>query len=110
LIDTFNRVSKECGTFDRICAGGPAPNPFYTTTDAQGAPSMELRTLFSQEMIRRGVLMPWMAFSFRHGDAELRTTEDALRGALQVCAKAMTEGVGSYLSGPAIRPVFRRFN
>lgn len=110
LIDTFNRVSRECGTGERIRAGGPAPNPYYLTLDEKGAPSFELRTLFAQEMIRHGVLMPWMAFSYRHGDTELQQTEEALRGALQVCAKAIAEGVGRYLDGPAIRPVFRRFN
>jgi len=110
LISLFNRVAAESGLQDRIRAGGPAANPYYLTTDAAGAPSFELRTLFSQEMIRRGVLMPWMAFSYRHGDEELRQTETALRGAMAVCAKAVAEGFGGYLEGPVIKPVFRRYN
>lgn len=110
LVDTFNRVAAECGVADRIRAGGPAANPYYLTLDAQGSPSFELRTLFAQEMIERGVLMPWLAFSYRHGDAELAQTEQALRGALQVCARAIAEGTQKFLKGPAIRPVFRRFN
>lgn len=110
LISTFNRVAGEFGLQDRIRASGPAANPYYLTLDASGAPSLELRTLFSQEMIRRGVLMPWMAFSYRHGDAQLRETEAALRGAMEVCAKAVAEGIDTYLSGPAIKPVFRRYN
>jgi glutamate-1-semialdehyde 2,1-aminomutase len=110
LMSTFNRVAAECGVQDRIRAAGIAPNPYYVTTDANGAPAFDLRTLFSQEMIKHGVLMPWMAVAYRHGEAEMRLTEQALRGAMEVCAKAIENGVGEYLVGPSIKPVFRRFN
>lgn len=110
LITTFNKVAQECGVGDRIRSGGIAPNPYYLTTDASGAPAFDLRTLFAQEMIKRGVLMPWMAVSYRHGDAEMQMTEQALRGAMEVCAKAIEGRVSDYLVGPTIRPVFRRFN
>jgi glutamate-1-semialdehyde 2,1-aminomutase len=110
LIAMFNRVAAEHGIERHLKAAGPAPNPYYMTTDASGKPWMELRTLFSQEMIRRGVLMPWMAFSYRHGEDELRQTHEALQHAAAVCAKAIAEGVDQYLEGPAIKPVFRRFN
>ena len=110
LVGLFNRLSSEHGLQERIRAAGPAANPYYLTLDEKGAPSFELRTLFSQEMIRRGVLMPWMAFSYRHGAEQLRDTEAALRGAFEVCAKAVEQGLDRYLEGPAIKPVFRRFN
>lgn len=110
LVGLFNRLSSEHGLQERIRAAGPAANPYYLTLDDKGAPSFELRTLFSQEMIRRGVLMPWMAFSYRHGEEQLRDTEAALRGAFEVCAKAVEQGLDHYLEGPAIKPVFRRFN
>lgn len=110
LISTFNRISNECGLLDQIKAAGPAANPYYATIDVMGNPSFELRTLFSQEMIRRGVLMPWLAFSYRHGSEQLRDTETALRGSMDVCKKALAEGMEGYLNGPTIKPVFRRFN
>jgi glutamate-1-semialdehyde 2,1-aminomutase len=61
-------------------------------------------------MIRNGVLMPWIAPSFAHGDAELQRTLDAARKALAVYAQALEQGVERFLQGPAIKPVFRKFN
>lgn len=110
VVALFNRVSAECGTAAYIRAGGPAPSPWYLTMDSAGTPSMELRTLFAQELIKNGVLMPWLALSFRHGPDELEQTELALRAAMSVCARALTDGFDKYLSGRVIKPVFRRFN
>ena len=71
---------------------------------------LELRTLFSQEMIDNGVLIPWIALSLAHGDRELDITLEAARKALAVYARALDEGVQAHLKGRAIRPVFRRHN
>jgi glutamate-1-semialdehyde 2,1-aminomutase len=54
--------------------------------------------------------MPWIAPSFSHGDAELQRTLDAARKALAVYAQALEQGVERFLQGPAIKPVFRKFN
>lgn len=110
LIAMFNRVAEANGILKYIKADGPAPNPYYATLDESGKPWFELRTLFSQEMIKNSVLMPWLAFSFRHGDAELRQTEVALDRAMAVCKRGISEGIDKYLNGPVIKPVFRRFN
>lgn len=90
--------------------GGPACSPYYVTLDETGAVSPALRTLFSQEMIRNGVLMPWIALSYRHGDTELAATEAAIDRAFAVYREALTHGVEKYLEGPVIKPVFRKFN
>ena len=71
---------------------------------------MKFRTLFSQEMIRQGVLIPWIAVSLAHADAELAITIEAARKALKVYASALTDGVEKYLEGPEIKPVFRKYN
>jgi glutamate-1-semialdehyde 2,1-aminomutase len=71
---------------------------------------LALRTLFSQEMIRNGILMPWIALSYRHGDAELAATERALSQAFAVYRRALEDGVEKYLQGPVIKPVFRKYN
>ena len=110
LIDLINAVAREFGVADSLSAGGVPCSPFYATLDAQGNPSLELRSLFAQEMVRNGVLMPWIALSYRHGDKELELTERALRSTLPIYAQALERGASSYLQGPAIKPVFRRFN
>lgn len=110
LINVFNRVATDHGMQKYIKAAGPAANPYYATVDIEGAPWLALRTLFAQEMIRQGVLMPWMAVAYRHGEFELRRTENALQQAMSVCARAVGEGIEKYLLGPEIKPVFRRYN
>jgi glutamate-1-semialdehyde 2,1-aminomutase len=110
LIGLINRKAVEHGIESHFKAGGVACSPYYSTLDSQGNPSLELRTLFSQEMIRNGVLIPWIALSFSHKDAEFDFTANALDESFSVYAKALEDGVGQYLSGPVIKPVFRKYN
>ena len=98
------------GLQDHVFMEGPAIALNYVTRDADGAPSLPLRTLFAQEMLRRGVMMPWLAISQAHGDTELAMTVDAFDGALAVYRRALDGGVDTQLSGPAIKPVFRTHN
>jgi glutamate-1-semialdehyde 2,1-aminomutase len=110
LVELINRVSKEFGTQASLLAGGIACSPYYSTLDRDGQPSLPLRTLFAQEMVRNGVLMPWIALSYRHREAELALTEKALRATLPVYRRALDEGCAGLLEGEPIKPVFRRFN
>jgi glutamate-1-semialdehyde 2,1-aminomutase len=110
LLALMNQMASKHGVSDSFKAGGVACSPYYVTLDRAGANSLQLRTLFAQEMIRGGVLMPWIALSYRHGEAELAATAQALDGAFAVYRRAMDEGVERYLRGPAIKPVFRKFN
>jgi glutamate-1-semialdehyde 2,1-aminomutase len=110
LIALIQQKSEEHGVANSLKAGGFPCSPYYQTLDENGAISLPLRTLFVQEMVRNGVLMPWIALSWRHGEDELKLTERALDLALPVYKKALAEGVDRYLEGPAIKPVFRKFN
>ncbi len=80
------------------------------TKDKTGNVSLALRTLFSQEMIKNGVLMPWIAISYAHGQKELEITLDAVEKSLKIYSLALEQGTDNYLKGAAIRPVFRRYN
>ena len=110
LISLMNRKASEYGIGASFKTGGIACSPYYATLNSDGINSLELRTLFSQEMINNGVLMPWIALAYRHSDAELELTERALDATFKVYARAFSEGVDKYLVGPAIKPVFRKFN
>lgn len=110
LLALMERMAKVHGIEKCFKVGGIPCSPYYLTLDEAGNNSLALRTLFSQEMIRQGVLMPWIALSYRHGEEELAITELALDKALAVYRKALDEGVDKYLVGPAIKPVFRKFN
>lgn len=110
LRDGLTALAKERSLQNYFAMDGPAICLNYLTRDADGKPSLSFRTLFSQEMIARGVLMPWIAVSLSHGDEELAMTMDAAKGALDIYAKALEEGVEKYLRGPSVKPVFRKFN
>lgn len=110
LIATMRRLAQVHGIENSFKVIGVDCLPQYLTFDASGANSLALRTLFSQEMIRNGVLMPWIGQCYRHGEEELALTERAIDKTFAVYSKAMEEGVDKYLQGPAIKPVFRKFN
>jgi glutamate-1-semialdehyde 2,1-aminomutase len=110
LVDMLNQQAAAFGIAHSFKAAGVACSPYYTTTDVEGRPSLALRTLFSQEMIKAGVLMPWIALSYRHQETEFAKTEQAVHGAFDVYRRALAEGVDKYLVGPAIQPVFRKYN
>jgi glutamate-1-semialdehyde 2,1-aminomutase len=110
LLEMLQRQAKAHGIEQSFRVGGAACSPYYLTLDAAGANSLELRTLFLQEMVRHGVLMPWIALSYRHDERELALTEHAVAQTFGVYRRALEDGVGRYLEGPVIKPVFRRFN
>jgi glutamate-1-semialdehyde 2,1-aminomutase len=95
---------------DFFTVEGPAIALNVVTRDGDGQPSMAMRTLFLQEMLRRGVMMPWIAVSQAHGETELDLTSEALDGALGVYRRALEEGVERHLIGPVVKPVFRTRN
>lgn len=104
------RQAEAHGLSHSFKVGGAHCSPYYLTLDTAGANSLPLRTLFAQEMVRNGVMMPWIALSYRHGPAELAATERALEQSFAVYRRALEEGVEKYLVGPAIKPVFRKHN
>ena len=110
LIDGMNNIAKGFGIQDYFEASGIPCSPGYSTKDNQGNISLAFRTLFSQELINNGVLMPWIALSYAHQNNELEITLEAVKKSLKVYAKALEEGIENYLIGSAIKPVFRTFN
>ena len=89
---------------------GPPISLSYTFFDVNGDPSLALKTLFQQELVKHNVLMPWISFSLSHGQIELEKTYDAVNKALKVVASAIRSDISQYLEGNPIKPVFRRYN
>lgn len=110
LRDVLLDCADAAGVATHFAVEGPAISLNYTLFDDQGATSLPLRTLFAQELAAAGVLMPWIAVSNSHGDAELEHTADAATKAMEVVARALEDGVEPLLIGPAVKPVFRRYN
>ena len=81
----------------------------FGTNDADRKPSQPMRTLFLQETIRRGVIAPALVVSYSHSDRDIDLTIEIVGEALAVYRKALEEGVGKYLQGRPVKPVFRPF-
>ena len=82
----------------------------YETRDSEKRPSQEFRTLFLQEILKRGILAPSFIVSYSHTDQDIARTVEAVHAALVVYQKALDEGIGKFLVGRPVKPVYRRFN
>ena len=82
----------------------------FQTLGPDGKPSQAYRSLFLQETIRRGVLMPSLVVSYSHTDSDIDATVEAVDGALEVYARAIEDGAERYLVGRPSQIVYRRYN
>lgn len=110
LMEGMNGIAQELGIAEQFSFVGVPCSPNFLTRDGKGDMSLEFRTLFVQEMVKNGVLMPWVALSYSHGDAEIAVALEAARKSLEVYRRALTEGIEPFLEGRAIKPVFRKYN
>jgi len=108
--DGINDIAKKLGLSEYFKIGGFACSPTVECKNIKQEPDLEFHTLFSQEMIKKGVLIPWIAFSQVHGDVELKITLEAAEASLQIYKKALESDIHNYLVGPAVKPVWRTYN
>ncbi len=106
----MNEAIARHGLQDHVRLSGRPCCLAYATLDRKGEPSQAFRTLFLQETIRRGVLMPSLVVSYTHSDTDIARTVDAIDGALGIYARALDDGVHTYLTGRPSQVVYRRFN
>jgi glutamate-1-semialdehyde 2,1-aminomutase len=111
LIEELNKAAEEAQIpKDRFRAGGVPCSPWYAFYEPDGAQSFPLRTLFLQEMINHGVIINYIAPSWSHKSVHVEKTIAAARESLRVVQRALDGGVDGLLIGPAVKPVFRKYN
>ena len=113
LRSEFNKICQGLGIENQFSLIGPSVALEIQSNDLLGNHSFGLKTLFLQEMAKMNVLVSngnSFAQSFSHGRKELNITLDAFEVALNVCALALEQGVENFLSGPPVKPVFRKYN
>jgi glutamate-1-semialdehyde 2,1-aminomutase len=98
-----NGLQGHFGVVSRDC------NLLFFTFDANKKPSQPLRTVFQQELIRRGIVAPSFVVSYSHTDGDIDRTIEAIFESLAIYKRALTEGHEKYLEGRPVKPVFRRF-
>ena len=110
-MDGVNRIALEVGAEKYVSTSGYGCKPGFAFYDEKGEVSAVARTLFLQETIAEGLLMPYMVPSLAHTPEVIEFALSAIRPAL-VKIKAAAEGCGlaNALKGPAVKPVFRKFN
>ncbi len=110
LRNGLNQAIDELGLQEYFQIIGQPCNLIYVTRDQQKERSQAFRTLFMQEMIRRGILGPSLVVSRVHDDIAIDQTIEALAAALVIYQQALSDGVEKYLIGRPVKPVFRRYN
>ena len=103
-----DEIAAEFGLSDYFELRGRPCNLIYVTRDERRTRSQPFRTLFMQELIKRGVLGPSFVVSYSHSDADIDFTIEAVRGALEVYRQGLDGGVQSVLEGRSVQPVDRR--
>lgn len=105
-----NQAISNLGLEEYVQVIGRSCNLVYVTRDQAGQRSQPFRTLFLQETIKRGVLMPSLVVSYSHTAADIQQTIDTIGEALVVYRQALEEGIDKYLVGRPVAPVFRTYN
>ncbi|MGH7299566.1 MAG: glutamate-1-semialdehyde 2,1-aminomutase, partial [Candidatus Rokuibacteriota bacterium] len=110
LRDGLRQVVDGLGLAEHFQVLGMPCNLVYAARDENRQPSQLFRTLFLQEMLKRGFIMPSMVVSFSHSDRDIDRTVTAAGEALVVYRRALEEGITKYLVGRPVKPVMRRRN
>lgn len=108
--DGINKISMNLGISDYFKIAGFPCSPTIECKNLDQNPDLSFHTLFSQEMITQGVLIPWIAFSQSHNEKELKLTLEAAKHSLEIYKKALEGNITDYLIGEAIKPVWRKYN
>ena len=110
LRDAARRALVDQGVEEFIQIAGKPCNLIFTTSDQQGRSSQAFRSLFLQEIIKRGVLGPSLVVSYSHEPHDVERTVAAIHGAAGVYRRALEDGVERHLVGRPSQVVYRRYN
>ena len=105
----LEQVAKEAGMSEHVIFLGRPSCLVFVTKDHKGQPSQAYRTLFIQELLRRGVLGQSFVISAAHTDADINQTIDAAAESLEVYARAIEAGsTEGLLVGRPVAPAYTR--
>lgn len=108
LRDALATVARDAGVAAFWQVTGHPANLVFVTKDAAGQRSQKMRTLFLQELLKRGVLAPSLVVSEPMGEREIDHAAWAVGEALGVYRAALEDGPERFLQGRPVKPVFRR--
>lgn len=110
LTNGYNELAQAFGLIDYTkCIGLPDHSAFYFV-DTEGKESLEMKSLFQQELLKRGILTIGVhVICFSHSDKDVAQTLEAYGDAMRVLRQAVDEGdIEKYLEGRKVQPVIRK--
>ncbi len=110
LVKGFEEIVAEFSLQDYFYIQGAYCSPNFVVCDKNKRPSFEYRTVFCQEMVKNGILMPYIAVAYEHTEKEIDITLDAARNAMKVYCNSLNGDVKDFIIGNVIKPVFRKYN
>lgn len=110
LVEGLGEIAKEFSIEDYLFLEGANCSPNLVVCGKDKKPSFEYRTVFCQEMINNGILMPYIAIAYEHTEREIEITLDAARKAMKLYVDALNGDVKQFIYGNVIKPVFRKYN
>lgn len=109
LAEGLTRAAEAAGVSKQFEVLGRPCNLLYGTRDQDGNPSQPFRTLFLQETIARGLLMPSLVVSYSHSERDIVETVEKVADALFVYRRALEDGVDAHLVGRPVQPSIRKY-
>lgn len=108
--DHANRTAEKNGLTETIRCIGLGPRNVMNFTGSDGKSWWELKSLFQQECVRRGLLFTGAHnLAFAHGDKEVQTACEIYDEVFPLVAEAIRcNDVAARLEGRPVEPVFRQ--
>lgn len=110
LVEGLKEIVKEYSLEDFFYIQGASCSPNFVVCDKDKVPSLKYRTVFCQEMISQGILMPYIAIAYEHTDDDIDQTLEAARRALRIYSDALNGSIDKLIKGDIMKPVFRKYN
>jgi len=110
LIDGFGVLAREFRVQRFMRCDGLAPRSVITFFDENGRESLDVKSLFQQECLKRGVLFSGgQNLCFSHSAEDIEQTLRAYGAAMEIVGDAIRRGrVAEKLEGAPVEPVFRK--
>lgn len=105
------KAAEQAGFSNFVKVGGYSCKPTFAVLNKEGAVCMRTRTLFLQETIKRGLMMPYIVPSYVHTEDVLNQSLEKIAEVFALLKKAYEQdNVDALIEGSIVKPVFRKFN
>lgn len=107
----ISQVAQDKGLANFVNVGGYDCKPSFGLVDENGQACMKLRTLFLQETVKQGLMMPYIVPCLAHTNEVIDNAVGIIGNAFEVLAEGIKQGtIDQMIQGPLVKPVFRKFN